>query len=270
MIISPAALAANITTVADKLHCPLPAGFTAALAAGRELPRAADALGSVAELHAAALAALATGADPAADKDVQRYVVYRTLADSGLRQAAEQRAGDDIRRAIADHSDDIIAGWADAIRDDCEVLQAAAAELDLPDLSAADHTALRHRGQLNEWADASSAADRADLALRGCDAIMAALAIDSSKAHRPLLLAPDLSLAAFSDLTARATAWDVARTAAPLRLASVGDYTAAVGRITAEQQALQRQREADREADRRAHRGALPTIGKTISQMIGS
>lgn len=66
-------------------------------------------------------------------------------------------------------SDAIIEVWADTIRDDLDSLTRIANELYLPDLQAADHTALRHRGQLNMWADASSAAERADLAVRGVD-----------------------------------------------------------------------------------------------------
>ncbi|MGV0993424.1 MAG: hypothetical protein ACOYB7_14350 [Mycobacterium sp.] len=259
MIISTAALAANIRTTSDKLGVRLPTGFTAALTAARELPNTAGALaGCIPQLHAAALNALAAGKDPADDKDVQKFIVHTALAGSGLQQAAGQRANADLRDAINEFADDIIGVWADALRDDLAVLQSAVTELHLADLTAADHTQLRQRGQLNLWADAANAADRADAAMSGYHAILSAIAVNSNASNRPLMLAPDIGLPEFSSLTGKSTAWTVARTGTPLRLASIGEYTGAVGRIMAERGALERKVEAEQEQAKRASRGPMP------------
>lgn len=260
MIISSSALAASISQTAAKIQTLLPAGFTAALTAGRGLPHAADALaGHLDALHHAALNAITAGTDPAADPEVQRLAIYRALADSGLRQSADRRAGDDIRTAIADYADSIITSWGDAIADDLATLHTAAAELPVDALDKADHTALRRTGQLNLWADASNATDRADHVTRGVDAILTALAVNHSSHHRVLLLAPDMELTQFSAVQGRErSAWAVARTGCPLRLASLADFTAAIGRITAEQQELHRKIEAEQLDAKRSARGAIP------------
>lgn len=270
MIISSSAMATVISAVSKKLGTELPNDYTAALTVARSLPSAADQLADLSELHTAALDAIAANRDPAADKTVQRLAIHRALTDAGIRAAAEARATVDIRTAIAEHSDAIIESWSQAIQADLVTLADAAAELHLDSLTGVDHTHLRQTGRLVLWSDASNAADRADEAVRGIEAILGALAVNHDKQRRALLLSPDITLDAYNSIgTADRGAWSVARTGAPLRLASVPDFTAAVGRIAAEAQAAQRQADAERlEAERNRRREipkrSIPPLAKQI------
>ena len=246
MIVSSSATARNIEGVADKLSVPLPPAFLAAIEAARILPREAELLGDPAELHAAALSAIRSGTDPGLDPNVQRLTVHRVLAESGIRVAAESWTGDLITEAIAEHADTIVTGWATAIQSDCDTLHAAADQLDQADLNSADPVLLKRANLLSVWADATSAADRCDAALGGLRALLTAMHVPHAAAVNALMLAPTANLDTVKAVAASAgrgplTAWEIARSHARLKLATVAEFQAGIARLAAED----RQRETD-------------------------
>ena len=246
MIVSSSANARNIEGVAAKLSVPLPPAFLAAVEAARILPHEADALGDVAQLHAAALSAIRAGNDPGLDKDVQRLTIHRVLAESGISAAAASWTGDLITEALTEHGTAIVTGWATAIQSDCDTLHAAADKLDQADLNAADPVMLKRANLLSTWADASSSAERCDAALGGLRAVFTALHIAHSPAINALMLAPTADLDTVKAVAASAgrgalTAWTIARSHAPLKLATVAEFRAGIARLAAED----RQRETD-------------------------
>ena len=185
--------------------------------------------------------------DPGTDPNVQRLAALVTLSGNGIRHYAVGYASDLITTAIAANADAILTGWGEAIRGDLDVLQGAAEVLDVPKLDAADPLLLKRANHLGVWADATTAADRADLALAGVRTLLTALHANADPEYRVMMLAPDCSLDNFIEANARTgprdlNAWIIARTGAPLRLiTSVTDYTAAAGRISAARQEQQRQ-----------------------------
>jgi len=265
MIISSSAITANLQAVAEKLSTPLPAAFMATVTAARALPPGADAYtGATAELHAAALAALAAGNDPGDDPAVQRLAIHHALSQSGLRAAAEELAGDQITAALREYADTIAAGWGESIQGDLATLTDAAAVLDLADLDAAEPVLLKRGNTLNTWAEATSAADRVDTALTGMRALLAALHVPHSFAIDGLLLVPDAGLDVVRTIAAVSSrgnlkAWATARAVAPapMRLATVSEFTAGTARINAEMQS--RERDADAKAAAAATPAPAPT-----------
>lgn len=252
MIVSSSATARNIEGVADRLSVPLPPAFLTAVEAARILPREADALGDVAALNAAALTAIRAGNDPGLDKNVQRLTIHRVLAEAGIRVAAESWAGDLITEAITEHADVIVSGWATAIQSDCDTLHAAADQLDQVDLNAADPVMLKRANLLSTWADATSAAERCDAALGGLRALLTALNIPHAAAINALMLAPAADLDTVKVVAASAgrgalTAWAIARSHAPLKLATIAEFRAGIARLAAEDR--QRDTEADTDTE---------------------
>ena len=252
MISTPSALASNVKNTADKLGVPLPPAFVAAVEQARALPPGAEQLnGSGPELHAAALAALAAGNDPADDKTVQRLAIHHALSQSGLRAAAEELAGDRIAEALRQHADEIIDGWSKSVQSDLDTLTNAAKVLNLDDLDHASPVLLKRAGTLNTWAEATSAAERVDAALAGLRAIFTALHVPHSFAVNALMLAPDANLSTVSAVASanRQTlkSWQVARiVGGPLRLSTVSEFVAGVARLNEDV------RTRDAEADKRA------------------
>jgi hypothetical protein len=268
MIVSSSATARNIESVATKLSVPLPPAFLAAVEAARILPREAVLLGDVAELHAAALSAIRSGADPGLDKNVQRLTVHRVLAESGIRVAAESWAGDLITEAIAEHADTIVTGWATAIQSDADTLHAAADQLDQADLNAADPVMLKRSNLLGVWADCTSAAERCDAALGGMRALLTAMHVPHAAAVNALMLAPTADLDTVKAVAASVgrgplTAWDIARSHAPLKLATIAEFRAGIARLAAEDQ----QRETDAaEAEEETQRRNRTRQGQPVAR----
>jgi len=255
MIISSSAITSNIQSTADKLGAPLPPAFLSAVTAARALPPGADEMtGSTEALHAAALAAMSAGKDPADDKTVQRLSIQHTLSLSGLRAAAEELAGDRITEALQAHADEIVGAWSAAVQKDLDTLTEAAKTLDLEDLDAAEPVLLKRSGVLNTWAEATSAAERVDVALAGMRGLLAALRIPHSYAIDGLLLTPDANLDTVRAIAAASNrgnlkAWPTTRAAgsASLRLATVAEFRSGTARLNAELQS--REVESDAKED---------------------
>jgi hypothetical protein len=259
MIVSASALAHSISSAATRLRTTLPKHYLAELDTARKIVAASAELdGHTASFHAAALTALRDNRDPGADPNVQRFAALVGLADSGIRVAAVDYGNDIVSEAIMASESDILTSWSTAIASDCEVLMAAAVQLDVPKLDAADPLLLKRAGQLNIWAEAVSAAERVDIALGGVRAILTALHINSGPEYRVMQLAPDATLDQFVGANAAAgprglSAWTTARSLAPLRLVStVSEYKQAVARISSAQQ--EQQRRADDAEPRRRNR----------------
>ena len=259
MIVSASALAANIAATAHKLGTDLPKQYVAEIDSARRVVTASGEIdGHTASMNAAAMTALRENRDPGADPNVQRLAALVTLSGNGIRHYAVEYASDIVTTAIAAHADTVLAGWGEAIRGDLDVLQGAAEVLDVPKLDAADPLMLKRANHLGVWADATTAADRADLAMTGVRTLLTALHANADPEYRVMMLAPDCSLDHFIAANARTgprelNAWVIARTGAPLRLiTSVTEYTAAAGRISAARQEQQRQAdEAEAEAEPR-------------------
>jgi hypothetical protein len=264
MIVSASALAANIAATAQKLGTALPEQYVAEIDSARKVVTASGELdGHTAAMNAAAMTALREGRDPGADPNVQRLAALVTLSGNGIRHYAVEYASDIITTAIAAHATAVLAGWGEAIRGDLQVLENAAAVLDVSKLDAADPLLLKRANHLGVWADATTAADRADLALVGVRTLLTALHANADPEYRVIMLAPECSLDNFIEANARTgprdlNAWTIARTGAPLRLiTSVKEYTEAAARITAtrqEQQAQAEAEEAEAEGIRRRNR----------------
>jgi hypothetical protein len=264
MIVSASALAANIAATAKKLGTALPGSYVAEIDSARRVVAASGELdGHTEAMHAGAMTALRENRDPGADPNVVRLATLVTLANSGIRHYAVDYASDIITTAIAAHADTVLAGWGQAIAGDLHVLMNAAEVLDVPKLDDADPRMLKRANHLGVWADATTAADRADLALVGVRTLLTALHANTDPEYRVLMLAPECSLNNFIEASARTgprdlNAWTIARTGAPLRLVtSVTEFTEAAGRITAARQQQQAQadaEEAEAEGTRRRNR----------------
>ena len=248
MIISASALARTIESTATALGTDLPKTYAAELDSARKVVTDSGEIdGHVASLNAAAVTAIRENRDVGADPNVQRFAALVTLAGSGIRQYAVDFANDLIVTAIAAQADAILTTWSTAITPACNVLMAAAEQLDVPKLDGAEPLLLKRAGHLNLWADAVSAAERADIALVGVRAIFTALHISPGPDYRLLQLAPDASIDQFAGANAASgprdvSAWSTARSLAPLRLvASVSEYTQSCARISAAQQEQARQ-----------------------------
>ena len=253
MIVSSVALAANIDSTATRLGVPLPPAYVTAVAEARALPRDVDFSGATAALNAVAIQAMREGREVGADPQVQKLAAEVVLAAAGIRAAATSWAGDHITELVNTHANDIVAGWAQAIRGDLDTLEAAGAKLDMPDLNIPDTVALRRAGLLDLWAQASTSSERADAAIAGLRSILRCVHIGfDGPTGNALLIAPDADISTLTAIGARAgrgtlTSWSAARCGAPLRLPTVTEYTQAVARVSAERQ--QRERDADADAD---------------------
>ncbi len=255
MIISSSALARTIETTAIALGTDLPGHYVAELDSARKVVTESGELdGHVGSLNAAAVTAIREGRDVGTDPNVQRFAALVALSGSGIRHFAVDYANDIIATAIAAQADTILTSWSTAITADCAALQAAAEQLHVPKLDGAEPLLLKRAGHLNLWADAVSAAERADIALGGVRAILSALNINPGPEYRVLQLAPDATVDQFVGANAATgprdlNAWSAARSLAPLRLVtSVTEFTGAAARITAERQEQQR-RADDAEAE---------------------
>ena len=256
MIVSASALARSIEVTAQQLgNIDLPKQLVAELdTARRVVTESAELDGHTEAMHAAAMTALREGRDVGADKTVQRLAAIVTVSTNGIRHYAVEYASDIITTAIAAHADTILAGWGEAIRGDLQVLENAAEVLDVPKLDTADPLLLKRANHLGVWADATTAADRADLALTGVRTLLTALHVTTDPEYRVLILAPDCTLDNFIAANAASgprdtNAWAAARTRAPLRLVtSVSEYQQAATRITAARQEQHRQAD-DAEAE---------------------
>jgi hypothetical protein len=249
VIFSSAALAANVEATSTKLRVELPAKFVTAISAARELSRSIDYSAAGDQMAHAAVAALREGRDPTTDPLVQQYATARALHECGVRTVAESWSQDTIVELVREYADTIVAGWAEAIRPDLDVLQGAAGHLDQRDLNACDPVVLKRNNQLTLWADASSAAERADAALKGLKAILRMQNIGYDDMGQALLLAPDADIPTLTGIGAMSgrgdNAWTIARSGAPLRLPTPTEYLHAIARVTAERQEQQRQAEAE-------------------------
>jgi hypothetical protein len=261
MIVSASALAANIAATAQKLGTALPGSYVAEIDSARKVVTASGELdGHTAAMNAAAMTALREGRDPGADPNVQRLAALVTLSGNGIRHYAVEYASDIVTTAIAAHADTVLAGWGQAIAGDLQVLMNAAEVLDVSKLDAADPLLLKRANHLGVWADATTAADRADLALVGVRTLLTALHANADPEYRVLMLAPECSLDNFIEANARTgprdlNAWTIARTGATLRLVtSVTEYQQSCARITAARQQQQLQADADQAKDQKVRR----------------
>ena len=240
---------AVIRTTARKLGTALPAPFDQALADAQALREATRLIeGSAGAVNARIVNCIKQGKDWRIDKEVQALMFERVAAANGIRAAGDQEATDIVAQAVTDHGDTILASWADAITVDAKTLTEAAQRLDVPSLDPGevDMALLKRRNLINDWAQASSAADRITTARDGWRAIATAVHVPWQRQHEPLIFsdAPQQVIdAARSGNRNEATVWSLARAGAPLRLATIDEYMQRVSRYTAEHQRIQRERD---------------------------
>jgi hypothetical protein len=114
---------------------------------------------------------------------------------------------------------------------------------------------LKRADHLGVWADATTAADRADLALVGVRTLLTALHANADPEYRVPMLAPDCTLDQFIAANAATgpremNSWVISKTGASLRLVtSVTEYQQSCARLVAAQQDRQRHVDADADED---------------------
>jgi hypothetical protein len=245
MIVSARIFANQITTTATKLGVALPKPFAAAIDQAHKLTAAAEAFGDPPGAVAGrAITVLLAGDDPTDDAELQRLVLRRNIADFGLRNAATDHADGLLAAAIVEHADAILSGWNKALAGDYEALTHAAERLSVPVLAAAETAELRRTGGLHIWSHALAANDRIDIAHTGFKAVVTALQVQHQHEHRALALT---DASGIDSVNALATseghdpdAWTIARTGAPLSLATTAEFMARIADYTAAKQARQR------------------------------
>lgn len=188
---------------------------------------------------------LRNGKDWRTDKELQALMFERVAAANGIRVAGDETATDMVAQAVAEHADQILAAWADALNPDATTLADAAQRLHVPVLDAreVDMQLLTRKNLVPVWAEANNAADRFKTALDGWRAIATATHLPRQRQHEPLIYtdAPQSVIdEARTGNRNEATPWSLARAGAKLRLATQTEYLQRVSRYTAEKQEQQR------------------------------
>ncbi|ODR06426.1 aldehyde dehydrogenase [Mycobacterium sherrisii] len=239
-----------VENAADALSVPLPAAYLEQVAQAQAFADAAAQIkGS--DLHAAVFDAIEAGRDYWADKTVQRLALNQQLASHNISINARTRADQLRARALADHADDILEGWADALDPHADALAAAAEAVPNIDLRQG-HEAATHGGDvLKHWAAARTALDAWNNAHQGFYALAAVAGISvKNTGHLALTparraeLEPAESMA--RDGRCEVDAWVLARCGLPLELATLGEFMSRAAQFNADREAEDRAAEQQR------------------------
>ncbi|AFM19469.1 hypothetical protein Mycch_4771 [Mycolicibacterium chubuense NBB4] len=239
-----------IEKAADTLGVPLPAGYLEQVAQAQAFADAAAHINGH-DLHAAVFDAIEAGRPYWSDKTVQRLALDHQLASHNIGIKVRTRADELRARALADHADNILEGWADALDQQADALVAAAAAVPNIDLRQG-HEAATHGGDvLRHWAAARTGLDAWNAAHQGFYALAAVAGISvKNTGHLALTPARKAELEPADDLARDARtevdAWIIARCGLPLELATLGEFMSRAAQFNADREAEDRAAEQQR------------------------
>lgn len=229
MRISAHTRAQAVTNAADTLHVALPAGYLEQFAEAEAFTEAAKQTVCQKEtLHRVVLDAIQEGRDYLSDRGIQAMALNAQLTDGNILAGARSRSEQLMLAALADHADDILDGWADALDEHSAHLAAAAeAGLNLGDAAVA---VARGGAIMTHLHNAQVAVKTWTAAANGFYALAAVAGVrinaDSATVLTPARLAelaPAYEMA--RDERAReVSAWILARCGLPLRLATLDEF----------------------------------------------
>ncbi|MGQ9407983.1 hypothetical protein [Mycolicibacterium gilvum] len=247
-----------VTKTAETLGVPLPAGYTAELDRARVIVAGAARIGATttAQLNAAVLDAIEAGSDVHTDPAVQRMILDRQLAASGLEIEADQRRKQVSHAAVVTYADDILAGWADALAPHSAALAAAAKALPSPDLSSTEVQTLDVEG-MKHLSAAQIAVKLWAAAIQGFGVLVQTAGPRFNNHARPLSITPDIGLLEFAEVRDDArergeiTPWLLAQHGIPLELATISEFAQ---RIANYERQRQEAAQAVEQAEQASHR----------------
>lgn len=247
-LISARTHAATVAKAADVLGAPLPAAYAKQVDQAQAFSDAANRIGvTTGDLHGAVFAAIEAGRDYHDDPAVTRLLLDRVLSTQNVGESARRRGDELLAAALADHGDEILEGWADALDEHSDALAAAAEAV--PGLDLADGRAAGVKGGevLRHWATARSALEAWQVAERGWFALatvagvrysgLGALALTPAR-KADLKPAYELARNERTDVDA----WILARCSVPLRLATIAEFISRAAQYQADKQAEDRAR----------------------------
>lgn len=248
-LISARTHAQNVAKAADVLGVPLPAAYAKQVDQAQAFNDAANRIGvTTGDLHGAVFAAIENGRDYHDEPDVTRLLLDRVLSTQNIGESARRHGDELLAAALADHSDDILEGWADALTEHSTALVAAAEAV--PALDLADGRAAGAKGgdTLRHWAAARTALEAWQAAERGFYALATVSGINYT-GRGALIFTParkaDLEPVYRKERT-DVDAWTLARRGIPLRLATLGDFMSRSAQYSADKAAEAHAREQRR------------------------
>lgn len=248
-----------VTKTAETLGVPLPAGYTAELDRARVIVAGAARIGATttAQLNAAVLDAIEAGSDVHTDPAVQRMILDRQLAASGLEIEADQRRKQVSHAAVVTYADDFLAGWADALAPHSAALAAAAKALPSPDLSSTEVQTLDVEG-MKHLSAAQIAVKLWAAAERGFGVLVQTAGPRFSSHTRVLAITPDIGILEFASIRDEAvrertevTPWLLAQHGIPLELATISEFAQRIANYERQREAAQAEAEAVQAEQRR-------------------
>lgn len=247
MQLSARSYALTVSNTAAALNVEPPAEYLDELAHADEVAAVISGIAATTadDLHHAVIDAVSAGRDYRADENVTRLLVTSQIAASNIGQTARNRADNELRDTLAQHSDSILAGWSAALETHSDAMYAAAQAF--PDMNLRDaDKAIARGGAVMHHMHAVQAATKAwSAALAGHGALAAAARVSLSRHDALVYTAAPADELVYAIELARAerrdvSAWDLARAKVTLRLPTLGEYQKRVARF-----------EADREAEAR-------------------
>ena len=239
-----------VEKAADSLGVPLPAEYVEQVAQAQAFADAAAQINGN-DLHAAVFDAIEAGTPYWSDTTVQRLALDHQLASHNIGIKVRTRADELCARALADHADDILEGWSDALDPHADALAAAADAVPNIDLRQG-HEAATHGGDvLRHWAAARTALDAWNAAHQGFYALAAVAGITVHRTGHLALtparraeLEPAETMA--RDGRSEVDAWIIARCGLPLELATLGEFMSRAAQFNADREAEDRAAEQQR------------------------
>lgn len=242
MQISARTRAQAVTNAADTLHVALPPAYVEQFAEAEAFAEAANQTVCQKEtLHRVVLDAIQEGRDYLADPVIQRMALNAQLTSQNILASARSRSEQLMLAALADHADDILDGWADAL-DDHSAKLAAAAEAGV-NLNDAAGAVARGGAMMTHLHNAQVAMKAWTAAANGFYAL-AAVAGVRINADPVIVLTPaslaDLAPAfemARDERAREVGVWALSRCGLPLRLATLDEFKVRAAQMKADAQA---------------------------------
>lgn len=242
MQISARTRAQAVTNAADTLHVALPPAYLEQFAEAEAFAEAANQTVCQKEtLHRVVLDAIQEGRDYLADPVIQRMALNAQLTSQNILASARSRSEQLMLAALADHADDILDGWADAL-DDHSAKLAAAAEAGV-NLNDAAGAVARGGAMMTHLHNAQVAMKAWTAAANGFYAL-AAVAGVRINADPVIVLTPaslaDLAPAfemARDERAREVGVWALSRCGLPLRLATLDEFKVRAAQMKADAQA---------------------------------
>jgi hypothetical protein len=248
----------TVERVNNELGVKPPAGYVAALAEADTLTKNLAAVSNrdaAADLIDAVFASVQAGGHPADDDNVRRLLAMTQLQNYELHRQADERTRAMRGDAVCRFADQFIELWAGAVADDGKTLWETAQSAtfaDVADLNDMHPSQLINAEHHQQWISASVAGRRLDSAATGFTSMLSATRLNFPTGYGTLILAPQLGIDGLTEVNRatehgrRPTAWDLARHGhVPTLCASMSDFAAACGAVSAEQYARD---EASRES----------------------